>query len=161
MQFPEGFTGFFKKGVVEHPTFDPVIFKSICFTAARQLGSSVLGIEYAKETPNFHCATLKWGCDSNQVSLLCNRHFWIVGFSKPRTSGSCINEYVDAPKLAEVLGQMCNWQILSKQYLNTPLDEALLSTMSPFDREVIETANRKGYLTPSRTIGDVMFHYWD
>jgi hypothetical protein len=161
MLFPEGFTGFHQKGTVIHPTFDPIVFKTVCFAAARQLGGRVIVMEYAKETPNFHCATLAWGHDSNQVTLLCNRLFWIVGFCKPRAPGCCANEYVDAPKFAEVIGRMCDWRILSKQDLEAVIDDTMLSAMSVFDREVIETANRKGYFTPSRTIGDVLFHYWD
>lgn len=161
MIFPRGFTGHFdSKSEIVSP-IDLAGFKSVCFAAARQLGGKVVGLEVANVTPNFHCATLEWGQASRQVSVLCNRHYWIVGLSKPRLPGECITEYVDAPELASVLCQLSDWLVVAKTELEAAVSEEMLRSMHPDDRQAIESARRQGWFTPAGTVGDVLFHHWD
>lgn len=159
MEFSDGFTGFFGSAQSPLPSVDPAVFKSMCFAAARALGGHIVDFEFAGVTPNFHCATIEWGYATARVSVLCNRQCYTVGFCRPHDGYDI--EYLDSPELANALGRVCDWQILSKAELETVVDESILSQMSEFDRNVIETARHKRWFGANRTVGDVMFHYWD
>jgi hypothetical protein len=159
MVFPGGFTGFFGRKDAWVPEVDSRRFKAVCFAAARELKGCVQGFVFPNVTPNFLRANLEWDHGSQRISVLCNRHHWIVGFCKP--SESCELEYVDCSELAEVLGRLSDWQILTKAELDSVVDEKVLASMDAVDRREIERARCKGSLTPARTVGDVLYHYWD
>lgn len=159
MIFPAGFTGFRDASEAPIPSIDIADFKCVCFAVARILGGNVLAFDLANVTPNFHCATIEWGHEPKQASILCNRHYAIAGFCKPRSD--CAIEYIDSVDLASALTQVCDWQVLTKEDLETVVDKAALKSMSPADRQAIETARRKGWFSPARTVGDVLFHFWD
>lgn len=159
MIFPRGFTGIFDAESRPVPEVDRGKFKAVCFAAARELDGRVLGFSFADVTPNFHRATVEWGHGSQRVSVLCNRHYWIIDFCEP--SETFPLDYLDAPELTEVLRSLSDWQILTKAELEIVVDDSALALMDFADRRVIEMARRKSWFTPARTVGDVLFHCWD
>ena len=159
MNFPAGFVGFVPPA---HPTVGVGIFKTICYAAARELGGKVLSFEFANITPNYHCASLEWGYDAQEVRILCNRWYWIVGFAKPKKQiGDIFPEYIDSAELANVLRLLSDgWVILSKAELEAVVDESALASMDEEDREWIEKGRRKGWwFGPDRTVGDFIFNH--
>jgi hypothetical protein len=163
MIFPDGFTGFRGPKELPHPAIDLSIFKSVCHAAARILNGKVAGFEFADITPNFHRAGLEWGYEPSRVDVICNRGFYIVAFCRPRRGPSIVNEYVDAPDLAAALARVSDWQILSKAEVESVVDDAAVKSMSEADRWVVESARRKSWFWfgPTRTVGDLLFHWSD
>jgi hypothetical protein len=161
MGFPDGFTGFYRLGEAPHPSVDVRIFKSTCYAAARLLDGRVVEFSFAHVIPNFHSAIFEWGHEPHRVALLCNQAYYIVAFCKPWLPDCCLNEYVDAAELASALAQVSDWQVLSKAEVETVLDEAAIQSMSDMDRKVVDSARRKGWFGPTRTVGDFLFHYSD
>lgn len=159
MRLPPGFTGFHSVDEASASTVDPAVLRSICYAVARILGGEISSFEVAEVTPNFHTATIVWGFGPTRVSLLCNRNVPLIALSKPRHGYEL--EWVDSVEFAEALGRVSDWQLLSKQQLETVVDEALLNVMDGVDRRTIETARRSRWFGPARTVGDVAFHFWD
>jgi hypothetical protein len=158
VMFPAGFTGFLGESD-SAPAVDRSLFKTVCHAAARELRGVVVEFVFADVTPNYHRATLQWAHGAKTVSILCNRQFWIVGFRTP--ADAVTQEYVDCPELAEVLQNFSSWQILSRATLNAYLDDVAIQAMAPQDRQAVEKARAKGWITPAWSVGDVLFNGWD
>jgi hypothetical protein len=156
---PPGFAGFWRQSDEMPPAIDLSVFKSICYTAARLLNGKLLQMEFANVTPNFHRALFEWGFDQKRLWLLCNRAYFLIAFRNPCTER--VDEYEDSPELAEVLAKISDWRILSRAELETVVDDSALESMAEQDRRTIDRARRKNLGSPARTVGDVIFHYWD
>jgi len=161
MTFPDGFAGFRRLEELPFPSIDLGVFEAVCYAAARVLAGRVVEFELANVTPNFHSALIEWGFEPKRASVLCNRAHYIVAFCQPKLRHSCVNEYIDAPELAAAFSQVSNWKILLKAELETVVGDAAVHSMSEPDRRMIEKARRKGWFGPTRTVGDLIFHYSD
>lgn len=161
MIFPDGFAGFRRWEELPFPSIDLGVFKSVCYAAARVLGGKVVNFEFANVTPNFHRALIEWGYEPKRVSVLCNRAHYLVALCEPKPPHSCANEYLDAPELAAAFSQVSDWKIFSKAELEAVVDDEMVQSMSEPDRRTVERAHRKGWFGPSRTVGDLIFHYSD
>jgi len=157
MIFPRGFTGFGPN----LPEIDVSQFKAVCFELGRRLNGEITAFKAAEVTPNFHCATIRWDHRRKTASLLCNRQYWLVGFCEAMQPNSCQLQYTDAPQLAEVLRQICEWTLFSKAALESPLDEMILASMHETDRQIIQRTRRARRFSPANTIGDAVFNFWD
>lgn len=160
MTLPPGFTGFHGPHLqTEAPFVDLSHFKTGCHAAARALDGRVAAFREAQITPSFHQAVLEWDHGNRTVVVLCNRHHWLVALSAPLAG--CVITFIDEPVLQSELQRLTGWRVLSKAELETPLTEMMLATLAPGDRYAIETARRKKWFSPARTVGDVIFHFWD
>jgi hypothetical protein len=152
MVLPRGITGFFGASIPAPPGTDFRAFKALCHEAARRLGGTVLIVELDRTARNFHYAALSFR--DRTVAILCNAHFPVVGFARPRQGDSIALSFIDVPELAEVVEELGGYGLLSAAELNARPDDESLSGLAATEIEQVR------YWDPER-IGDIIFNYWD
>jgi hypothetical protein len=153
MELKCGVTGFEgREGPFASPPFsDWKTFHSHCYAAARIVCAKVHSIEDPFEggkVCNYLLARFDFSDCS--VTALLNRVYPILGFAKfPAEVG-----FIDCPKLAEAFASLGDYTVASGEELNRPLLRELCKDLAPRELKQIQ------YFRP-RTIGDVIFNYWD
>lgn len=150
MILPCGVTGFRRAQAVPLPSTDFAAFKAVCYEASRQVGGLVLLAESCdgKVTPNFHRARVSFR--GKVVDVLCNAHYPLVAFAEPLDGGSVTLTFLDVPELEGPLV----WRILKPVELHEPILAEALSLLSEAERAQVKSWKAK-------TIGDVVFNFWD
>ncbi|MDL5375668.1 hypothetical protein ACNOIU_10415 [Exiguobacterium mexicanum] len=143
---PECITGF-SYGDCPVPEFDNKSFQTVCFDYARRKGGTCNIILGDSVTPNYDQATIT--IRGRSIYVLLSRVYPIIGISKFEPFQY---EYIDVPELTEMFPD--SYQIPSAAELNERFDVTLQPFLNKAERGEIN------YWQP-KTIGNVIFHYWD
>lgn len=143
---PECITGFFN-GDYPAPGSDQRSFEKICLDFATERGGTCFFILGDGVTPNYHQANIKIG--ERTIYVLLSEIYPIIGISKLEPFQY---EYIDVPELTDLFP--APYQIPSAAELNERFDLTLQPFLNDAEREQID------YWEP-KTIGNVIFHYWD
>ena len=131
---------------------DAGAFKTACYEAARRLSGRVRATRAAGPAANFH--TVDLALAGQQLTVLCNAHFSLIGFAEPISPGQQVFDFVDVPPLAEALKSQGRFEVLTATELDSPVTQESLSLLSPAELQQVQ------YWKP-RTIGQVVFNCWD
>ena len=151
MALPCGITGFWRVGEQPPPATDINTFCRHCYEAARKLGGHVLSIEKPNHR-SFAVGTLAFPAD--QVAVLLNAQYPIIGFAEPAMSGELSLRFRDSAVLAEVFHELRVYAVLSASELERRPTSGDFGALS--EAELAQVA----YWRPQR-VGDVIFNYWD
>ncbi|WP_214836426.1 hypothetical protein [Exiguobacterium sp. s36] len=143
---PTCITGF-SYGDCPTPEFDDRKFKTVCFDYARQKGGTCSIILGDSVTPNYDQATIT--IQGRSIYVLLSRVFPIIGISKLEPFQYA---FIDVPELTDLFSD--TYQIPTAAELNEQFDVTLQPLLTEAERNQIE------YWEP-KTIGNVIFHYWD
>jgi len=148
---PKGVTGF------EAPDSGVPVkrFTAACHSAAQQVRGHVEFVRAAAGhvTPNFHEASVSWNDGAGKARVLCNAHHPIVAFASPVTGeGDTRIEFVDCPELASAFD--AGFHILNHKEASAAISPEALVQLS--EAELVQMR----YWDP-RTIGDLVFNFWD
>ena len=149
MKLPPGATGF-------HPRpgdrADLRAFTAVCHHAARAIDATVTGVTPAGVTPNFHQVDIAH--DERHVAILRHATLPIIAFARPGNNGDVTVTFVDHPALAAAIGELTDALILTVEQLQTSLAQADLSALGREEHDQIR------HWQP-RTVGELMFNFWD
>lgn len=143
---PTCITGF-SYGDCPAPGSDVSVFQTVCFDYARQKGGACCVILGDAVTPNYHQATIT--IHGRSIYVLLSRSYPVIGISKFEPFQY---EYIDVPELTDLFPD--SYQIPSAAELNERFDMTLQPFLNKAERGEIN------YWQP-KTIGNVIFHYWD
>ncbi|WP_070327654.1 hypothetical protein [Exiguobacterium aurantiacum] len=143
---PECITGF-SYSDCPAPGSDIETFENICLDFASQKGGTCFFILGDGVTPNYEQANIRIG--ERTIYVLLSHLYPVIGISKLEPFQY---EYIDVPELTDLFPD--TYQIPSAAELNERFDLSLQPFLSEVDRMQIEYWNPK-------TIGNVIFHYWD
>jgi len=154
MILPCGVTGFRRAHNVPLPSTNFASFKAACFEIARRLGGLVVLAESCegRVTPNFHRTRVSFG--GRVVDVLCNAHYPLVGFAEPLEDGSLTLMYLDVSDLEGPFVETGSWRVLKLSELQARILPETLSQLSE-----MELAQVKSW--KAKTIGEVVFNFWD
>jgi hypothetical protein len=149
---PPGITGFVAAGEFtaeqEHSFAD---FKGAVFHAARVMQGTVLRLDPAATTSNFHSALLRFRDD--EVVVLCNSCSPVIAFAEAPVVMSAVR-FRDHPTLKHAIESVGAYTVASALDLGRPLSPDDLARVGPADLEQIR------HWKP-RTVGEVVFNWFD
>ncbi|MEC2076328.1 hypothetical protein [Metabacillus fastidiosus] len=131
-------------------------FKQICYSL---LGSNVLEFIENGTLKNFYECIIK--LKGKNIHILLNRHYPFIAFTSARELNVLYFPFIDEPDLSKLFEQY--YKVLSVYQLNEPL------TYTQKGKNIIvinENELNQGELKElvfwkPRTIGEVVFNYWD
>ena len=128
-------------------------FITLCFAAARSTGGTVRDVKRAGVTPSFHSVVIDY--PTHQIAVLCHCCLPLLALATPPREGDAGTPvFAECVRLAQVLGESPDFQIMTAPQLNTPLQHVNLSQLDDAEHEMIR------YWQPA-TVGDLLFNYWD
>lgn len=157
----KGITGFYDDNLkIDHKHINYDLFKKQCYELARKLRGEILFIDdvefYVQRS--FYIARIGEIRTLNEIEsfdILINMYYPIIGFSKIRETEKLNIDFIDIPNVNEFLYD--DYLALSKsqledefEYNNKELNDVL------YEYEIKQI----NYWKP-RTLGDVIFNYWD
>jgi hypothetical protein len=152
MRLPRGVTGF---GRVEAGAAPPdfAAFKPACHDAARRLRGTVLRTDSrdGRPTPNFHRVALS--LPGGPAEVICNARYPLAAAIRPLEAGSTESTFLDVPGLAEALAEH-GFEVVPVADLNAPVRDEHLAGLASAERQ------QARYWEP-RTVGEVVFNFWD
>ncbi len=154
MVLPQGIAGFRGKGDEAIPLSDLGALLSACYEAARKLGGKVMASEkpYSRRTNNFAIVTMEARGES--FAIVLNAHYPIVAFTEPFSPLQLKVRFTDNGPIREALELNGGFQILSKADLESKIAPEATSSLAAGEIDKIR------YWRP-RTIGEVIFNFWD
>lgn len=145
---PTGVTGFFDSQSGEPPLTDLSLFQKLCYSIAAESGGRVLAFESADVSTNFAYAQIKWNGD--ELFVLLNEHSPYLAMADAIGFGGI--SFVDRVLLREAFSPYYN--VLETGELNTPIEPPMIQHLNRAERAQIS------YWKP-KTVGELVFHYWD
>lgn len=139
-------------------------FRNHCFTAARQLGGSVVPMEAGNSFyASFSFFVLE--LHKNRVAIVLNNNVYpMVAFAEPHDieaiySGhsdgcSTLLEFVEVPELEDIFRSFGEYTVLTTSQLRQPISHEMCKQLSTADLHNIE------YWKPD-ILGHLVFQYWD
>lgn len=139
----------------EPPLTNLAAFRSHCHHAARVTGAKVMSIRdpYDGGNPSNY-AIARFEFSDGVVAVFVNSVRPIIAFAKDPAEGQIGFEYIDCPILAEAFLASGEYTIATSDELNTPLLREMWKNLAPAEQKRVQ------YFRP-RTVGDVLFNYWD
>jgi hypothetical protein len=155
MILPKGITGFGENGDQPSLLSDMKPFLTACYDAARRLGGNVVASEiaYSRQTNNFAVVTVT--IPGRTFAALLNAHYPIVGFAEPIPAHQQDIRFMDAPAFAEALVASGNFEVLSKDDLESPVTPDTVDGLAEAELTQVR------YWKPQR-LGEIIFTFsWD
>jgi len=148
-----GITGFRHVNDAAIPKSDLKEFSEHCHTAARMIGATVRAVQpsFAVST-NFARALFQ--TKHELATILLNCHFPIIAFASPIEIGDMKVNFHDVPQLTEAFDNFNVYELLSVTEANRRLTADDLSHLSPAEQRQVRNWRPK-------TIGEVIFNFWD
>lgn len=152
-----GITGIhgWKDPTLEPPLTNLKSFHAHCHHAARATGAKVLTSRdpYEAGIPsNYAMARIVFS--NGVVAVFVNSVRPIIAFATDPAEGQIAFEYIDCPKLAEAFLAFGEYTIATSDELKTPLLREMWKKLAPAEQKRVQ------YFRP-RTVGEVLFNYWD
>lgn len=146
MKLPNGITGFYEQ-LNEPPKIDRKQFKQLCFSIIKNNGGTVLEFKTPKEETNFF--DVEVNVFNKHFHILLNAHYPLLAFASIVNFGE-IN-FIDEPQLNKEFIPF--YSVLGTKELNEPFLQK--------DNELNNGELKQiSYWNP-KSIGDVIFNYWD
>ena len=147
-----GITSFYSLGEWI-PQFGLTEFKRIVFGVATSLSYIVADVTESGVVPNFHSALLSKNDES--ILVVGNSIFPVFAFADPSKSGYLHLEFIDAKALAQRFSELFpDVTVGSTSELNRKLNDEDLKELGPADLSQFDHWEPK-------TVGDVVFNWWD
>lgn len=148
-----GITGFHSyKKVKEFPSIEFEEFKRALTGVLTSTGYKPQTFSSAGVTSNFHIGVFEK--DKERISVVCNSVYPVVALTLEPADNVCELVYINSPTIENAITQYTEYQVLSKEYLQTPL-----SKDNTADLNEVEISQVK-YWQP-KNIGEVVFNWWD
>jgi hypothetical protein len=149
-----GITGFWDTDDPPLPASDFETFSQHCHIAARSLGGTVRVVQTPSSQASVNFAEVILETRDGAIVVLLNAHFPIVAFARAREKGEMRFHFVDVPAVATLFKTFGSYEVLTSMQARKPL--------TPDDSLQLGRAEIKQlrYWQP-RTIGEVVFSFWD
>lgn len=147
---PRGATGFRDHGTDPLPSMDTRVFASVCHEGARVARGRVVEITSPEVTPNFHKAVIRRG--ELSVAVLGHIHLSLIAIAQVLTGSVVFTDGCD--DLEEALRSSGSLRLLARSELEIPI--RLIDT-SDLDR----AERREITFWKPKTLGELLFNYWD
>ncbi len=157
MNLPNGVTGFYSSIDNKPNEIDKNHFKSICFNLVRKNQGKILKIDEANLASNF--LKVKVDVFNREIYVLLNAYYPFLALAST-VEFQHLN-FIDVPVLSKDF--MPFYKVLSKEELNEPLDirrskgKVSLENKHNLDNSELEQI----FYWKPKTVGEVMFNFWD
>lgn len=156
MKLPYGVTGFYETNHRQPPKMNGQSFKGLCFTLIMHHGGRILDFHEPQVTNFFEVVVDVF---HQRLHLLLNKHYPLFACASWVEYQNMI--FMDEPRLSEAFRPY--YQVLGTQELNEPLyiqersGEVVVKNENELNRAELQQI---AYWKP-KSIGEVLFHFWD
>ncbi|MED4531857.1 hypothetical protein [Metabacillus fastidiosus] len=143
-------------GIVPAPSVKEKEFKQICYSL---LGSNVLEFIENGTLKNFYECIIKF--KRRNIHILLNRHYPFIAFTSARELNDLYLPFIDEPDLSKLFEQY--YKVLSLYQLKEPLTytQKRKNIIVINENELHQDELKELVFWKPRTIGEVVFNYWD
>ena len=157
MILPNGVTGFYSTKHKKPPTIDEKQFKQNCFNLISSINGEILEFKGQQISTNFFDVAAK--ISNKHIHILLNVHYPFMAFASEVECGEIV--FINESELNKLFSPF--YTVLDKKELNEPVilrlgsKQSILQKENDFNNDELKQV---AYWKP-KTIGDIIFNYWD
>lgn len=157
MILPNGVTGFYSAKHKKPPTIDEKQFKKNCFSLISSIDGEILEFKGQQISTNFFDVEAK--ISNKHMHILLNVHYPFMAFASKVECGEIL--FINESELDKLFSPFYN--VLEIKELNEPVilrlgsKQSILQKENDFNNDELKQI---AYWKP-KTIGDIIFNYWD